>query len=59
MLHQDVGWFDTREVSALSAEIQDDLSKIQDAFSDKFGNGPWVGLGNICTHLIRSGSRLP
>ncbi|OLQ10644.1 Multidrug resistance protein 1 [Symbiodinium microadriaticum] len=39
ILHQDVGWFDTKEVSALSAEIQDDLSKIQDAFGDKFGNG--------------------
>ena len=42
ILHQDVGWFDTEEVSALSAEIQDDLSKIQDAFGDKFGNGTLV-----------------
>ncbi|CAJ1336106.1 unnamed protein product [Effrenium voratum] len=39
VLHQDVAWFDTKEVSALSAEIQDDLAKIQEAFGDKFGNG--------------------
>ncbi|CAK9090245.1 ATP-dependent translocase ABCB1 (ATP-binding cassette sub-family B member 1) (Multidrug resistance protein 1) (P-glycoprotein 1) (Phospholipid transporter ABCB1) (CD antigen CD243) [Durusdinium trenchii] len=39
VLHQDVSWFDTKEVSALSAEIQDDLAKIQEAFGDKFGNG--------------------
>ena len=39
VLHQDVGWFDTKEVAALPAEINDDLEKIQDAFGDKFGNG--------------------
>jgi len=39
VLHQDVSWFDTREVAALPAEINDDLEKIQDAFGDKFGNG--------------------
>ncbi|CAE7381505.1 ABCB1, partial [Symbiodinium pilosum] len=35
----DVSWFDTKEVAALPAEINDDLEKIQDAFGDKFGNG--------------------
>ena len=39
VLHQDVSWYDTREVAALPAEINDDLEKIQDAFGDKFGNG--------------------
>ena len=39
VLHQDVSWFDTKEVAALPAEINDDLEKIQDAFGDKFGNG--------------------
>ena len=39
VLHQDVSWYDTKEVAALPAEINDDLEKIQDAFGDKFGNG--------------------
>ena len=39
MLHQDVSWFDLKEVAALPSEINDDLEKIQDAFGDKFGNG--------------------
>ena len=39
VLHQDVSWFDLKEVAALPAEINDDLEKIQDAFGDKFGNG--------------------
>ncbi|CAE7217756.1 ABCB1 [Symbiodinium natans] len=39
VLHQDVGWFDKKEIAALPAEINDDLEKIQDAFGDKFGNG--------------------
>ena len=39
VLHQDVSWFDLKEVAALPAEINDDLEKIADAFGDKFGNG--------------------
>eukprot|EP00434_Breviolum_minutum_P006015 symbB.v1.2.005301.t1/scaffold283.1/size308953/2 len=39
VLHQDVTWFDLKEVAALPAEINDDLEKIADAFGDKFGNG--------------------
>ena len=39
VLHQDVSWYDTMEVAALPAEINDDLEKIQDALGDKFGNG--------------------
>eukprot|EP00435_Cladocopium_sp_Y103_P010499 s2734_g2.t1 len=52
VIHQDVSWFDLKEVAALPAEINDDLEtlgrpagfflssrKIQDAFGDKFGNG--------------------
>ncbi|CAE7260922.1 ABCB1, partial [Symbiodinium pilosum] len=39
VLHQDVGWFDQKEIAALPSEINDDLEKIQDAFGDKFGNG--------------------
>eukprot|EP00439_Symbiodinium_sp_Y106_P024056 s2066_g2.t3 len=39
VLHQDVGWFDTKDISALPSEINDDLHKIQDAFGDKCGNG--------------------
>lgn len=39
VLHQDVGWFDLKEIAALPAEINDDLDKIAEAFGDKFGNG--------------------
>ena len=39
VLHQDVGWFDLKELAALPSEINDDLDKIADAFGDKFGNG--------------------
>ena len=39
VLHQDVSWYDTREIAALPSEINDDLEKIQDAFGDKFGSG--------------------
>ena len=39
VLHQDVSWFDTKEVSALPAEIENDLSQIQDGLGDKLGNG--------------------
>lgn len=39
VLHQDVSWFDLKEIAALPSEINDDLEKIQDAFGDKFGNG--------------------
>ncbi|CAJ1374272.1 unnamed protein product [Effrenium voratum] len=39
VLHQDVSWFDCKELGALPSEINDDLEKIQDALGDKFGNG--------------------
>ncbi|CAL1142099.1 unnamed protein product [Cladocopium goreaui] len=43
VLHQDVSWFDLKEIAALPSEINDDLEKIQDAFGDKFGNGIMSG----------------
>jgi len=43
VLHQDVSWYDTREVAALPSEINDDLEKIADAFGDKFGSGVMAG----------------
>ncbi|CAJ1449438.1 unnamed protein product, partial [Effrenium voratum] len=43
VLHQDVSWFDLKEVAALPSEINDDLDKIGDAFGDKFGNGIQAG----------------
>jgi len=39
VLHQDVSWYDKKEIAALPAEINDDLEKIADAFGDKFGSG--------------------
>jgi len=39
IIHQDVGWYDTRDIAALPSEVNEDLDKIQDAFGDKFGNG--------------------
>ena len=63
VLHQDVGWFDQQEVSGLAAEIQEDLSKIQEAcvlshaplkegHSLKEGPDDWM-LGVLCRGLWR------
>lgn len=39
IIHQDVGWYDIRDVAALPGEVNEDLDMIQDAFGDKLGNG--------------------
>eukprot|EP00930_Biecheleria_cincta_P042445 TRINITY_DN29208_c0_g1_i1.p1 TRINITY_DN29208_c0_g1~~TRINITY_DN29208_c0_g1_i1.p1 ORF type:complete len:1315 (-),score=229.41 TRINITY_DN29208_c0_g1_i1:121-3717(-) len=39
IVHQDIEWYDIREVAALPGEVNEDLDKIQDAFGDKMGNG--------------------
>lgn len=37
VLHQDISWFDVREVAALPTEINADINKIGEAFGDKLG----------------------
>mmetsp|Transcript_33964 Transcript_33964/g.79421 ORF Transcript_33964/g.79421 Transcript_33964/m.79421 type:complete len:1287 (+) Transcript_33964:164-4024(+) len=55
VLHQDVSWFDTREIAALPTSMSSDAEKLIEALSDKFGNSLmswWAFLGGFVMALI-------
>mmetsp|Transcript_27047 Transcript_27047/g.62521 ORF Transcript_27047/g.62521 Transcript_27047/m.62521 type:complete len:1278 (+) Transcript_27047:121-3954(+) len=56
VLHQDVQWFDTRDIASLATSMSGDAEKVMEGFSDKLGNAFmswWAFIGGfICAFII-------
>eukprot|EP00971_Amphidinium_carterae_P018743 369521-Amphidinium_carterae.1 len=56
VLHQDVEWFDKREVASLATSMSTDAVKVQEAFDEKLGmslQSWWAFIGGfLCAYYI-------